>query len=614
MLFVAGLTWPVALVGFAVSRLPVYATADAGISLADADNLLGRGIRPAGHVPVFAALTALARLMSSDLGAFRLLAVAAALALPASFLFFVHGRTRSPAAEVIGALLFAVAPTTAEAVGWYGLTMLVGIALALVALRMIDNWLIAPTQRRAMFAGAAVVLVSLTHAVPLLWAVEITAVFTVGHAVQMWNRHGRDVRAAARDPFWRTAPTAAVFFLVAGIVNLVNSSHLQSAVALAPGLGHLRLIWSFGFRHNVVWIAGLCFGLVGAPLVARLGRRDMRFALWGSATGWVAIFNLIALGGDASYQNRQVYLLAPCICVGLVVLVARGASLVRAAHYVPGVATIVAAVVVLAWSGHAFDVRLTQATRYYNRVTVSQVDALRWLKRHQGDLLVSPSDDDFYDGTTISWLAQGLARRRSISSTEGYRNLIESDRRGSDDAALLISGASGTVQRNIAFGRRASFGEMFVLGRYDNSWLPLAALRSDTGAVTATVVANGRLLVHLPPHATTLAVRQPDASELRSSPVTFDAARGVTVHVGDAVASNGGAEVEVKIDGPLQTRSARERDYAAPALLKERHIRWIWAPRGSRSDDEFAARGYSVAYSNQSVVIFDADMRRTRSR
>ena len=591
IIFVAALTLPVALVALAVGRVDVYATADAGISLANADSLVGRGIRPTGHLPVFALLTNVTRLFSSDLATFRVLAVFVSFALALAFYVFVRNRTNAPVAEVGGALLFAAAPTTAEAVGWYGLTMLLGIALAVLAFRTIDDWLRTPSLRRAAVAGTLAILTSLTHAVPFLWFLQTAGLFVVGHVVALWLRGGRDTHADRLRRLARSAPILAAFVAVSLAVILANSSRLESAVGLSLDLDNLRLVSSFGFRNSALWLLGLGFGLIGAPLLAARDGKNLRLAGWGACAGWVALADLVLLRGNQTYENRQVYLLAVCVCAGFTVFAARGVQFVRARNPLPGAAIIAAAVVVLAVSGPAFADRLHQATDFYNRVSTDEIAGLRWIDERNGALFVAPSDDDFYDGTTISWLAQGMARQRAISATEGYRNLIESDRRDSDDAALVLAGDTTRVEGNLAIGRRTWNSEMLVLGRYDHSWLPLATLESDDPRVAADITGTDRITVRVPATAR-LTVR--------------DRSRDARVRVGKTSREGGDEVTTITFQGLQAAPSARQGTYRASALLSTHRVRWIWTPRSSESEREFQARGYAIAYDNSAVVIFDA--------
>jgi hypothetical protein len=625
LICLATLALPVSLVAHAVTRLPVYATADAGISLADADSLIGRGIRPAGHLPVFPLLTNITRLVASDLVTFQILAVVIAVLFPLSFYFFVRGRTGSPLAEVIGTAVIALAPTTAEAIGWYGLTMLVGIALAFVALRTIDDWLLDPTTRRALIAGVVVVALALTHSFAFLWLVQVAGVAVAATGGAVWLRNGRNLRAPELRTYARTAAILGAFAAAAVVMTLISSRQLEPSVSLSPNLRNLRLVETFGFRESRLWLGGLALGLAGAPFLAsRMDAKTARLARWGALGGVVALVNLVALGGDSSYLNRQVYFLPFCICVGFAVLIAFAVQLERRGRRQLGAALFIVVCSTTLSAAPTFAHRMDRSAAFYNRISEDELDGIRWVGRQPGALLVASSDSNFYDGTTVSWLVQGLARRNAFSVTEGYRNLFARDRSDSDDVGAILAGAHATSRANLMVGTQSATGAALVLARLDNAWYPLSTLRIADASRSSTpltrIVGRNKLEIVLPASsrleisgapATAFAsvTRSPDSVKFAepNGKRSFVVRGGEPAELGASIGVGNDRNMPVTLTMSIrgfQDEPVRSRAMTADQLLERHGIRMVWTSAGSWWRGEFEARGYPVGYENDGVVIF----------
>src|SRR5689334_7522595 len=111
----------------AMTSVRIYLVPDAGLYLADADSLTGNGVVGLRHPPLFPVLLAITRfVVRDDLAAIRLAFVAVVSIVTICAYVFMRGRTGSKAGDLAATAVFAMAPTTAEAVGWYGASGLLG--------------------------------------------------------------------------------------------------------------------------------------------------------------------------------------------------------------------------------------------------------------------------------------------------------------------------------------------------------------------------------------------------------------------------------------------------------------------------------------------------------
>lgn len=647
----AAIGTPIVLVLRAMDRVFVYLTADAGHALADGAAVAGHGVRELRHLPVFAALTDLAQSVTSDLDSLRLVAVLATVAMPVSFYFFVRGRTGSRLAEVIGTGLFAVAPPTAEAVGYYGLVSLFSIAFAIVTMRLLDDWLVEPNVGAAARAGLFVGLTALTHPLGLSWICQVGFIVLASHCVGLVRRAGR-----ARlhiGPLLRSVVVIAAFAAVGGLVAIRFLGGLNSDLRIHPDVSRLRLVDQFGFRDNrIFWVGLLVTAAITLPLYIKLGSAGARrAAIWAMAAGTVAAVNLVAIDAHVTYESRQVYLLAFPAAVSATLLIASlRVNQARRETAVSSVAIILAGTGILAVAADAFANRLDAAVPYYSHVDRDELAAVQWLSSRPGGVLLSGRTDQFYGATDYAWIVEGLAGRKAIAPAQGFTNLITSQREESDDAARVIAGDVGTANKNLLAAASGDGRSITVLGRFDHAWYPLAVVRFPVGVgtpptstATAVGLGGGRVSLRATSEATVEGAPGLDVTILPArvfGPVTstVDGDRTTLSASPDPRAAqtpsvelrriDGGPAPVLGADGAVLFTPARaglpvqfhisvrgisrspqpSTTYHSSDILARRAISWIWVwdEPGGRTLTDFLSRGFRVAYRNASVVVLSA--------
>ena len=645
LLFAAGM--PAALLAGQINRLFVYLTGDAGHTLADGDAFLGHGVREMRHPPVFPAVTAIVHAFSSDLGAIRYLALLAVAAMPLACYLFVRGRTGSPHGDITAALVFGFAPPTAEAVGYYGVVMLVGIVFAILAMRTIQDWLDAPTVPRAVLAGSLIGATALAHPLGLAWLVQVSFFAGLANVVCV-ARRPREQRSTQIAGWLKTAPALVAITLVAGFGSLRFGQRLDNDVAFSFDLHRLRTIDQFGFRDNPqLWVGLMLAACVVLPLSAWRGSSGRRsLAVWAFAAGIVPAIDLVSLRSHISYENRQVYLLAlpAAVCAGLVV-----SACVRARvefRVVSAVAIALAVLGVTVLAADAFDNRVAVALPYYNRVTRDELDAIRWIRDHKGPVIVTSKSDYFYEGARYAWMLEGLARVKAIAPGEGFYNIIDIARRESDDAALVGAGTVGAFDQDTLVAAVGGGRGVRLFVRSDHSWYPVATIGIGREGTTPRV-AGGSLTLG---SAATVAITGGGTTEITGAPGEPVVVTGIRaldpieslVRPNEAVLRTttrqatdlpetmlkrvdggprplaSGSQLEFLPAAPgarvrLTTRTSpadrgpqqRTQSYTDSRLLRKRHARWVWAwdEPDSTVLQDLIDRGMRVAFRNRSIVV-----------
>lgn len=481
----------------------VYLSADAGHYLADADALFGRGVRESRHLPVYPALLGLLQLLVGDEAAVTLGMLLVIVALVLCFHAFVHGRLGHPVPEVVGTGFFILAPLMAEAVGWHGASMLLALALSLLAMRLVDEALLQPSWRRVTAAGVVCGLVGLTHPLPLALLAQVTVVVAVVLAGRAgWHR-------------WRGSPSqgtsfgrlALVLASIGAITTVLVSSQLnfyaalRSPVSLAFDPSRLALLGRWAFREDpILWMFLLAGGVVLIPGGRRLaGEAGLRLGVWATAVSLVLFSNLLAVGGHSSYTTRYLYALPVTLGCTAAVLVAllpllprvRPPRLATWGHALVGIG-IVACLVRI---GDGYANRLDVALTYYNTMTEQEREAIRWLDVRDGTVAVTPKGGDVVAGTLYAWMIEGLADVRAIGTGQAYLSVLDSATADSLLVERAVSGSS-TVE-NAALRVSASdspTAPVQIAGLTDGDWFPLLDLSAGVTPATsgsATVAARG---------------------------------------------------------------------------------------------------------------------------
>ena len=608
-----------------MSHVFAYVSPDGAHALTDSAALTGSGIRPLRHPPAVPLIVSVVRFFANDLSTIRLLGLIGAIAMPLAFYFFIRGRTQSRVGDVAATALFGLAPPTAEAIGWNGIVMLIGICFALVAMRAVDDWLASPTHRRSVIAGIAVALVSLSHPIAFSWLCQVSFLIV---AIELG---GIAVRRTDADrqrfgKLLRTLPGVLAGTMIAGLVTLAFAGGLQNDVRIAPALSRLRLIGTFGFREQGhFWLVLCAYAAVALPVVAfRSPGPQRRLAGWAFASGLVATANIVAISAEVSYQTRQLYLLPVAAAVAAGLLVAAAVRSPARATAIASAAIALGTLGVWVLATRAFDTRAKEAVRFYNQLDSDQLSAIDWIKAHGGTVAVAPRVDDFYEGVHTSWLIEGLANVRAIGAGQGFVNQYASERSESDAAVEMIGGTTGEVRANLLKTQGAD-GVVRIFGRVDHAWYPIVSVRAALGNPPVVVLSANKIIVTcsspltvapltsdgstLPLRNGAALLRARDGSRVTANLRRDDSGPAAIVGGNDVEytppASGSATEVRVDIAGLAQDQ-LRTRTYESARLISERSVRWIWAWRvpGDETANELRARGFRTEFENNSIALF----------
>jgi hypothetical protein len=413
-----------------VTRLSIpryYLNSDSGHYLADSDALFGHGVRELRHAPLFPFLVGLTRLLVTD----DLLAIKVSIAfvvalLVGCFYFFIRGRTGSMPGDLAATGLFALAPTTAEAVGWFGGASLLGIALSLIALRLIADLLADPAVWRSVAAALAVAGVVLSHPFSVGFLFETTVAYLAFRLVRQVIR-SRSL-APALKPRLRTMGLLGIAVL-GGLLALATArkfyDFIQNPLSVAPAPHQLDQIWAWAFRDDpFTWLVLLGASVLIVPLAHRTaGERGLDMGLAVTALNAIALLNMTFLQGNLSYVTRNLYFtpiaIAATLGVGATAM-ARAAAWVRprsgAFRAFAAGAPIALVVLVAAPATLAFADRLDVAVPYYNTIDAQELAAIEYLTGRAGTVILTPRGTDLDAGRQYAWMIEGLARDRALGS------------------------------------------------------------------------------------------------------------------------------------------------------------------------------------------------------
>ena len=426
----------------------LYLNGDGGHYLADASALSGHGVRALGHLPIFPGLLLVIHMVvRNSLVALDVAMGLVMVALSGAFYLFVRGRLGNRWAEVAGTILFALSPLFAEGVAWYGASMLLGLALSLVAMRCIDTALSAPRIRTTVLAGAVSGAVALTHPFSLLFLFE-AAVLAVGMRVVAAVVIARSAAFAPRAVAPRIAAGAAIAVCVAVAVFAGRSFYTsaQNPVSISIDFSRLHLLFSWALRDDTpLWLALFGAVLVVLPAGWWLAReRGLHLSIWVTAVAAVSLANVVLMTGAGDYVTRNFYALPIVLGVTFAMLVAvavKATSILAARR--PVLRRVVVAVpvlVALAAAAQAYAGHLAVAVPYYNMVTGDEYAAITWLHGQHGTVVVTDKDTNIDDGTLYAWMIEGLDNVRAIGPGSDTVNLLAAERAESSAAVRIIDG------------------------------------------------------------------------------------------------------------------------------------------------------------------------------
>jgi hypothetical protein len=466
-------------------------TSDSGHYIADADALLGQGVREIRHLPLFPALFAGLRLVSSESSAVNLAMLAVVAILVASFYFFVRGRLGHPVPELAATALFASAPTIAEAVGWYGMSMLLGLSLTFVAMRLIDQVMIRPRVLTTAAAGCACAGVALSHPFALVLLAEVTTLVLGVRA--LLGARGLFRRTVSGGLFVRRlAACVIIASAVTGAVLTQRQFYFQvnSPFAARLDLSRLSLAADWAFRENPwLWLSILLAMVIVLPLaIMRTNREPRPLLLWTVGLGLVCFANVAVLGGNGSFTTRNFYPLPATIAVGLGFII----SLLLSARLNLGRVTlqvgdgqrlfqglaVVLAIGTIFLASDSYRKRLDVALPYYNYVTPAELVGIQWLKARHGVAVVTAKGDDLTAGTQYAWMIEGLSKMRAYGPGLGFQSsLLASAVEETNDAERLIAGNLVVESEVLRAAAPSDFMmKIDLYGRVDGTWEPLFSI------------------------------------------------------------------------------------------------------------------------------------------
>jgi len=464
-----------ALTAVQISGVPYYMTSDAAHYLADADALVGRGVRSLRHLPVFPALVEIPHSFLSPALSIQLVALVVVASLFFAGFYFLHGRFH-PVAVALGAFVLAAMPLVAEGIGWFGGSMLVGYALAIVAARALGDALDQPSWRVATLAAVAGALTVATHTVPT----TVLAVWA-GYLV-----------AAALIRAVRTRTGLAHVLVVTGTFGascvasvLLNRSFyfaVEQPVKLGLDLGKASIIWSWAFRNlPVMWIGLSIAGTMFVLFDARPSARRLSVLALISTGG--ALLETVLLRGDPSYLTRGLYALMVPVAVGAAWLIDRAITSSSGEWSTGSGRLVIASITLLAggvlWS---YNAGLSVAVPYYNRVDSQEMEAIDWLRDHPGGTVaVGPKSGDRIQGTLYAWELEGLARHRAIGTGRPFLYLLKEAQDDSHDVERLFAGDTTLESGAVRIGLNQERDAAVVQVQVNGDWTPafVAAVLQD---------------------------------------------------------------------------------------------------------------------------------------
>ena len=407
----------------AVHAVAVYLSVDASVYLSRSRSVFRTEPGEVGYLPAVPLMVRIARGVAGDLSALRITMYALVILLAIAFAVFARDRLAAPAPVAVGAAAMAFSPMVAEAVGWYGAGMLLGLALLVVALRPLDAAFRNPAPRPFVLAGLALAAIALTHPFWLLVAAQVVAVAWLGFAaLSVWRPDGNAM------PLRRTAIGLAGIAALGGLGVLARAgfySDLDYATSIRPSTAGLRLLMDFALRDARWFGIVIVAGIVAAAVVGG------RTGVWAAAATVVVLADLVLLHGTADYVTRVLYALPLLSGIAVAALVA----IAGARNQWLGIGV---AVVLLAVCATIFRDRLDVAVPYYNRLTDGQRHAVQFLKNRDGAVLVATFDPEMAD--YYSAVIDGIAARSAPRPLPpaGDPSPLQVER--STDVSRLLSG------------------------------------------------------------------------------------------------------------------------------------------------------------------------------
>lgn len=394
----------------------LHLTPDAGHALADADALLGEGVRPMGYMPAFPALVALTRALSGD--------AVTGVHLALGLVFFALGaglyvliRQFAPArAAFAGAGVGMTTPVIAEALGWSGGATILATASVAAALACLERWICRPHRTMALATGAFLGLALASHLfVPVVGA----ALVGVRWLAELARQRTITLRGAGPLALEGMA-IAAIPVVIGGTLVVARLADVAAPSGTSLGMpdpSATSSVLSWATRESPVLLL-VVLGALASMLVARSGARWI-----GLGCAAVVLVLPAVMHADPSYQTRVAYFLPLVVGLGTgLIIAALDARLSRPAWpSLPGRLTVLMLPAILIWTSASlgFDERLVAAARFYQRIDASDLSVMQRLRETPGGTVATSWPGNAYgDGLPVSWLVEGLARRKAAGPVD----------------------------------------------------------------------------------------------------------------------------------------------------------------------------------------------------
>lgn len=460
------------------TSVSLHLTPDAAHALADADALVGQGVRPPGYLPGFPLVVALSRaITNSDVGAVHV-ALALALAALGGGLYAVARRFAAPRGAFVGAGAGMTVPVVAEALGWSGGATILATAAGAAALAAHETWIARPSLARAMATGLLLGVAALSHPfVPLVTLVLLGARWLSLLAGR------RRITLLGRDPLSVSGLAAAAAPLVVAGAILASRA---GQIGAPPGTG-LRVpdpaaslaVFAWATRESEL-LALLVIAALGGALSGPAGARVIG---GGVALGLVLV--PAVLEADPSYQTRIAYFLPLLVAPGIARLYHAVDQRLRCPSW-PSVSGRVAVALlpvalVAASTTLGFTERMAASARFYQRIEAADLPVFERLRESPGGLVATSWPGNAYgDGLPVSWLVEGLADRAAAGPVDPVLTTRPEQAGRSAEIQRLFAGA--TVLENgglqVAFGPDRARADPAVLSNFAGFFQPLLYVNS----------------------------------------------------------------------------------------------------------------------------------------
>ncbi len=416
----------------------LYLTPDAAHYLADADALVGRGVRELRHAPLFPLLLLVVRSIVHDPVAAVLVALGVALAFLQVALYLLARCWVSPGPALLASALAAMSPITAELLGWQGGATLVGMAAVALSVSAMERWVGGHPWGGAL-TGASLGVTALAH--PFLLAVAAWCV------TLRWIVH----IGAHRRPSNGWGPTGLRGIVVALVTFEVFLGAALPVYRRLQGGGHfaLQIPRLDAVTSMLGWATGgrLATALLIVAVVGAVAFRSPGPLAVVTAVGTLFVVMGAAVNASTDYVSRIAYVLPVAVAAGLAAalhLAGDPLRIVRSWFVRPRAAAAILLVALVGGLGFGgYGPRIERSASYYQWLQPDDVDVLEGLARRTGTVATSWRGNDYGSGVVASWYVEGLARRAAFGPTAPYLSLIPEQVSTGAAVQQVFAGAEG---------------------------------------------------------------------------------------------------------------------------------------------------------------------------